>query len=78
MTMPYRVARHTRASAFAGALLWASSGCCHVSAYQRGILAHPTMNAADPYTTQLADHVQSVSEGAAGGLAGGGGGCGCN
>jgi hypothetical protein len=54
------------------------AGCAHVAPYERGNLAHPTMSAEDPYTTPLAAHVQAVSEGAAGGLAGGGGGCGCN
>jgi hypothetical protein len=36
------------------------------------------MSAEDPFTTPLAAHVQDVSEGATGGLSGGGGGCGCN
>jgi len=53
-------------------------GCVHVAPYERGTLAHPTMSADDPYTTPLANHVQDVSEGATGGLSGGGGGCGCN
>jgi hypothetical protein len=49
-----------------------------VAPYERGTLAHPTMSAEDPFTTPLANHVQDVSEGATGGLSGGGGGCGCN
>jgi hypothetical protein len=52
-------------------------GCAHVAPYERGNLAHPTMSAEDPFTTPLAGHVQEVSEGATGGLSGGGG-CGCN
>ena len=56
----------------------ASAGCVHVAPYERGTLAHPTMSADDPYTTALAAHVEDVSEGAIGGFAGGGGGCGCN
>jgi hypothetical protein len=59
-------------------LLAATTGCVHVAPYERGILAHPTMSAEDPYTTPLAMHVEDVSEGATGGLSGGGGGCGCN
>jgi hypothetical protein len=61
-----------------GAMLATTWGCSHVAPYERGMLAHPTMSAEDPYTTALANHVQDVSEGAAGGLSGGGGGCGCN
>ncbi|HEY8091889.1 MAG TPA: DUF4266 domain-containing protein [Polyangiaceae bacterium] len=60
------------------ALLSATWGCAHVAPYERGNLAHPTMSAEDPFTTPLANHVQDVSEGATGGLSGGGGGCGCN
>jgi hypothetical protein len=62
----------------AASLLAATTGCVHVAPYERGTLAHPTMSAEDPYTTPLAAHVQDVSEGAIGGLSGGGGGCGCN
>jgi hypothetical protein len=61
------------ASAIAGA-----TGCASVAPYERGTLAHPSMSAEDPFTSGLDDHVRAVSEGAAGGLAGGGGGCGCN
>ena len=60
------------------ALLAASTGCVHVAPYERGTLAHPTMSADDPFKTPLAAHVEDVSEGAIGGLSGGGGGCGCN
>ena len=62
----------------ATALLVATAGCVHVAPYERGTLAHPTMTAEDPYKTPLAAHVEDVSEGAIGGLSGGGGGCGCN
>ena len=54
------------------------AGCAEVKPYQRAQLAHPTMAADDPYTSPLAAHVNGVSEGPAGGLSGGGGGCGCN
>jgi hypothetical protein len=60
------------------ALLAAITGCTHVAPYQRGLLAHPAMSSEDPFTTELAEHVQDISEGATGGLSGGGGGCGCN
>jgi hypothetical protein len=58
--------------------LAAVTGCAHVAPYERGTLANPSMSAEDPYTTPIATHVQSISEGATGGLSGGGGGCGCN
>ena len=77
-----RLARLVKALLGRGAIgvaaLPAVSGCCHVAPYERGVLAHPAMSASDPFTTPLAEHVQQVSEGAAGGLSGGGGGCGCN
>jgi hypothetical protein len=62
----------------AASVLAMSTGCASVAPYERGTLAHPTMSAEDPYTSGLDEHVRAVSEGAAGGLAGGGGGCGCN
>jgi hypothetical protein len=36
------------------------------------------MAAEDNITSAIDDHVRAVSEGGHGGLAGGGGGCGCN
>jgi hypothetical protein len=53
------------------------AGCVHVAPYERGMLAHPTMTV-DDVSTAMDEHVRAVSEGAAGGLSGGGGGCGCN
>ncbi len=69
-----RIAAATALTAIANA----NVGCVHVAPYERGNLAHPAMSAEDPFTTPLAAHVQDVSEGATGGLSGGGGGCGCN
>ena len=60
-----------------GAFGVAATGCASVAPYERGTLAHPTMTP-DDISTALDEHVRGVSEGAAGGLAGGGGGCGCN
>lgn len=57
--------------------LVALSGCVKVAPYERGMLAHPTMTP-DEIAIGLDPHVRAVSEGAAGGLSGGGGGCGCN
>jgi hypothetical protein len=54
-----------------------STGCTHVAPYERGMLAHPTMTA-DDISSGMDEHVRAVSEGASGGLSGGGGGCGCN
>jgi Domain of unknown function (DUF4266) len=62
----------------ASVVVSALTGCVRVAPYERGTLAHPTMSADDPYTSPLDEHVRAVSEGAAGGLSGGGGGCGCN
>ena len=59
------------------ALLTGVAGCVHVAPYERGTLAHPTMTI-DDVSSGLDEHVRAVSEGAAGGLSGGGGGCGCN
>lgn len=55
-----------------------TSGCLGpVPAHRRGNLAHPTMTA-EEISFGLDGHIRAVSEGATGGLAGGGGGCGCN
>ncbi len=61
-----------------GIVVALSTGCVHVAPYERGTLAHPTMSADDPFTSSIDEHVRAVSEGASGGLAGAGGGCGCN
>jgi hypothetical protein len=53
------------------------TGCVHVAPYERGTLAHPTMTV-DDVSTAMDEHVRAVSEGATGGVSGGGGGCGCN
>jgi hypothetical protein len=70
----------TRLLGFASALVCvlATAGCAKVAPYERGTLAHPTMSADDSMSSRLDEHVRGVSEGAAGGLSGGGGGCGCN
>lgn len=59
------------------ALALSASACVKVAPYERGMLAHPTMTA-DEIAIGLDGHVRAVSEGAAGGLGGAGGGCGCN
>lgn len=55
----------------------ALTACVKVPPYQRGTLAHPSMTTED-LSTPIDGHVRGVSEGAAGGLNAGGGGCGCN
>ena len=57
--------------------LGAATGCVHVAPYQREALAHPMMTS-DDISSGMEEHVRAVSEGGAGGLTGGGGGCGCN
>jgi hypothetical protein len=54
-----------------------STGCSPVAPYERGKLAHPTMAAADSVSFGEA-HVRAIHEGAIGGSAGAGSGCGCN
>jgi hypothetical protein len=54
-----------------------ASGCVKVPSYDRGVLAHPTMTS-EEISIGIDAHVRAVSEGATGGLSGGGGGCGCN
>ena len=78
MTIGRILDRPARIVGLAAATLLGTPGCGHIAPYERGVLAQPAMSAADPYATPLAEHVQQVSEGAAGGLSGGGGGCGCN
>ncbi len=51
--------------------------CTHVKPYERAKLAHPTMTSiGEPGVAE--EHMHSVHEGAQGGSANGGGGCGCN
>jgi hypothetical protein len=54
-----------------------ASGCTAVAPYERAKLAHPTMTAVD-LASEGAMHVRSIDEGAIGGSAGVGSGCGCN
>jgi hypothetical protein len=63
--------------ALAGPLAIGLAGCTPVQAYERGRLAHPTMRTSD-VAGRAELHVRSVQEGATGGSAGVGGGCGCN
>jgi hypothetical protein len=59
------------------ALAAASSGCASVAAYERGKLAHPTMDPSDA-SSVAREHVYSIQEGAMGGSVGVASGCGCN
>ena len=52
-------------------------GCARVAPYDRGRLAHPTMQLADMDHAAQA-HVHAIHEGAAGGDLGASSGCGCN
>ncbi len=58
-------------------LLLLCASCAHVASYERGELAHPTMAASD-LASPAEQHVRAVQEGATGGGATAGGGCGCN
>jgi hypothetical protein len=57
--------------------LLAAAGCAHVSPWQRGVIAHPTMAATD-LAGPGEEHVRGVHEGAAGGGSAAASGCGCN
>ncbi|NBR86035.1 MAG: DUF4266 domain-containing protein [Verrucomicrobia bacterium] len=55
------------------------TGCGHVSPWQRGTLADPTMRAdRDLIGLAIHEHVFFSREAATGGRGVGGGGCGCN
>jgi hypothetical protein len=65
------------ASLAAVSALVSLSGCTPVRAWERGLLAHPTMKPGSP--AGLAEtHRHEVQEGASGGVDSEGGGCGCN
>jgi hypothetical protein len=51
--------------------------CAHVAPYERGKLAHPSMQL-DATDDPAVAHVQAVHEGAVGGTVGAASGCGCN
>lgn len=55
----------------------ASVGCSQVMPYERAKLAHPTMTAVDLVGPGVM-HLRAINEGATGGSAGAGSGCGCN
>lgn len=58
-------------------LLGLPAGCAPVAAYERGRLAHPTMQQGDNVGAGRS-HLHAVQEGAAGASATRTGGCGCN
>jgi hypothetical protein len=72
-----RVVRAALAFALTIGALAASTGCAVVAPYERGKLAHPTMTAID-LAGPAAQHLRAIDEGAEGGSAGAGSGCGCN
>ncbi|AKT43503.1 DUF4266 domain-containing protein [Chondromyces crocatus] len=57
--------------------LVAATGCANVAPYERAKLAHPTMSATD-MAGHGESHLRAITEGAIGGSAGAGSGCGCN
>ncbi len=61
---------------FAITLFALAAACTHVAPYERGKLAHPTMN--DEVSGPAAEHVYAVHEGATGGGSVAESGCGCN
>jgi hypothetical protein len=74
---PRTLASRLAAIALCAIALVTSAGCTPVAAYERGKLAHPTMAAAD-LAGMGESHLRAISEGATGGSAGSGSGCGCN
>jgi hypothetical protein len=69
--------RSSFAIAAASLLFLSLASCARVAPYERGKLAHPTMVTAD-VAGPAESHVRAIHEGAAGGVLGAGGGCGCN
>ncbi len=59
------------------ALSLSCAACANVQPYERGMLAHPSMATSDVVSASE-QHVRAVQEGAVGGGASAGGGCGCN
>ncbi|HVY31934.1 MAG TPA: DUF4266 domain-containing protein [Polyangiaceae bacterium] len=55
----------------------AQLGCVTVKSYERGKLAHPTMQP-DYAQSPARDHLRDIQEGARGGSLGVASGCGCN
>lgn len=72
-----RVVRLLAAASILAVVAVSSVGCTPVAAYERGKLAHPTMSAGD-MAGMGEQHLRAISEGAIGGSAGTGSGCGCN
>ncbi len=60
-----------------GLLALPSIGCTHVAAYERGVLADPSMSVAE-LDGPAFGHVHAVHEGATGGGSVASSGCGCN
>ena len=59
------------------ALSLACAACANVPSYRRAKLSYPSMTTSD-LVSASEQHVRAVQEGAAGGGASAGGGCGCN
>lgn len=81
--MPPGLPRATRRlrAALTLSLLALASGCTitPVQPWEKGLLAKPGMRfGADRLESRYAEHIYSSKEGASGGAAVGGGGCGCN
>ena len=72
-----KIAGHVVALALTVIGLCAATGCGVVQPYERGKLAHPTMNDAVS-AGPAAEHVYAVHEGATGGGSVAESGCGCN
>ena len=68
---------HARTLLLALLFAAASAGCAHVPAYDRAVLAHPTMTSGVLSGPGEA-HVYAIHEGAVGGTVGAESGCGCN
>lgn len=71
------LSRPARALLLLASLSTVAAGCAQLPAYERGILAHPTMTTSD-LAHSSEEHTRAVQEGAAGGGFSAGGGCGCN
>jgi len=75
----HRIVLLAAAAASAAAVIALLSGCATVKPWDRDLLAQPKMSfTPSPLETAIDEHIYFSKEGSAGGMAAGGGGCGCN
>lgn len=76
-TFTSRLTRRSTLALITALMALCANGCGSVAVYERGKLAHFTMNPSDA-TSVGQEHVYAIHEGAMGGTVGATSGCGCN